>query len=616
MAAPDLDPDAAPNGPDAAVLGRLLVIQQAIDAMPDEARIAAFVRRALATIPGVADACVLLDGRTHAPNARMAALLGHCRRAAPGAAAPVRTPNMLVRTAGARCFLIEAAGQRVGWLLLAVDDAAALQPYLPFLGNISGTIGRIVAARQYQSRLAALNSELLAMRDSLERRVDERTRELEYRATHDQLTGLANRALLVDRLQGAIANAARDGHMVAVVYLDLDSFKFMNSGFGNACGDAFLRETADRLCTLVRDGDTVARVGSDEFVVLLAGLDSVERSSARLAAMHATVREPVLLAGKEVVVTCSIGASVYPLDGADPELLLRRAGTAMHRAKVSGKDSIRFYARIRDAAVADRMALETELRQAIPAGELAVYYQPKLDVASDRLVGAEALARWAHPKRGLLPPQQFIPLAEDSALIVALGEQVLLQACRQARGWRDAGLGPKSVAVNVAARQLRDDRIVATVRQVLGETGIAPACLELEVTESSIMHDLDHAASLLRELKGLGVSISIDDFGTGYSSLSALRNFPADKLKIDRSFVHEIETAPSAAAVALAVISFAKTLGMRVNAEGVETPGQARFLKKHGCDEIQGFLLAQPVPAEQIQLLFQQPTGAWQTATN
>jgi diguanylate cyclase (GGDEF)-like protein len=438
-------------------------------------------------------------------------------------------------------------------------------------------------------------------------RVAERTRELEYRATHDPITGLANRALLVDRLQTAIANARREGSLVAVVYLDLDSFSFMNTGLGNACGDAFLCETARRLSGLVREGDTVARIGSDEFVILLAGLENVARSSARLSAMLAAVREPMRLEGKDVVVTASIGACAYPLDGGEAELLLRRANTAMHRAKAQGKDNIQFYASTRDAAVGERMELETELRRAIPAGELLVYYQPKLDVLSNRFVGAEALVRWQHPRRGLLQPGKFIPIAEDSSLIVALGEHVLHQACLEARAWQDAGLAGKSVAVNVAARQLRDDGIVETVRRVLADTGVAPGCLELEVTESSIMHDLGHATALLHELKALGVSISIDDFGTGYSSLSALRNFPADKLKIDRSFVHEIETVSSAAAVALAVISFARTLGMRVNAEGVETLGQADCLKKHGCDEIQGFLLARPVPRDQVQALFRQP---------
>jgi diguanylate cyclase (GGDEF)-like protein len=591
------------NGPSAAVLGRLLVIQQAVDAIPDELRMSDFVRRALTGLPGIADVFLHIEGATF-PEPALAALIQRCRTDIPED--PTHNTQRELDP-GIQCFPMDAPGQHLGCLVIYVADEAALRPYLPFLSNISSAINRIIVGRRYQARLAQLNEELRAARDHLEMRVAERTRELEYRATHDPVTGLANRALLIDRLRNAICNAGRDGNMVAVVYLDLDSFSFMNTGLGNDCGDAFLCETARRLCRLVRESDTVARIGSDEFVILLAGLENVERSSVRLSAMLAAVREPMPLAGKDVVVTASIGACVYPLDGAEAELLLRRANTAMHRAKASGKDNIQFYASTRDAAVAERMELETELRRAIPAGELVVYYQPKLDVATNTFIGAEALVRWQHPKRGLLQPGQFVPIAEDSSLIVALGEYVLRQACLQARLWQEAGLGGKTVAVNVAARQLRDHRLVEAVKDVLVDTGLGPACLELELTESSIMHDLDHATALLHELKELGVSISIDDFGTGYSSLSALRNFPADKLKIDRSFVHEIETVSSAAAVALAVISFARTLGMRVNAEGVETLGQARCLQKHGCDEIQGFLLARPVPADQVQALFRQP---------
>ncbi|CAN7405828.1 putative bifunctional diguanylate cyclase/phosphodiesterase [Massilia sp. LjRoot122] len=587
--------------PTAAVLGRLLVIQQAIDALPDDERLAAFVRRALAGVPGIADAHVHLEGRTTPPTAALAALLERCKGGA--AQAPARNFQQNIGDEG-RCFPIQTPDQHFGCLVVQMDDEAALRPYRDFLSNISSTISRVLAARLYQERLVQLNEELRQSRDQLEQRVAERTRELEYRATHDLLTGLANRPLLIDRLHAAIAHARRDGRVVVVAYLDLDSFSFMNTGLGNACGDAFLCETARRLCHVIPDCEAVARIGSDEFVIILAGLDSVERSGPSLHEMLGAVREPVRLAGKDVVVTSSIGASVYPFDGEDPELLLRRANSAMHRAKRSGKDSVQFYASTRDAAVAERMELEAELREAIPGGQLVLHYQPKLNLHSGAWRGAEALVRWQHPKRGLLPPQAFIPLAEDSSLIVALGEHVLAQACRQAMLWHGAGLPGKSVAVNVAARQLRDRRIVDVVSGVLADTGLPPSCLELEITESSIMHDLEYASGLMRELKGLGVTISIDDFGTGYSSLSALRNFPVDKLKIDRSFVHEIETDQSAAAVALAVISFARTLGMRVNAEGVETPGQACFLKQHGCDEIQGYLLARPLPHGDLEALY------------
>jgi diguanylate cyclase (GGDEF)-like protein len=608
-----VEPTGAP-APDATVLGRLLVIQQAIDAMPDEIHIAAFVSRALASLPGLDEAHVDLEGHTAPPSEYMAALKARCQHEA----SPVPVLNFMRHLgSGVQCFPIDAPGRRFGWLLLKVSDEEALRPYVAFLSNIAGALGRILAARHYQERLAKANEELREARDSLEQRVAERTRELEYRATHDQLTGLSNRALLIDRLQSAICAAQREGRMVAVVYLDLDSFTFINTGLGNACGDEFLRETARRLARLVRGRDTVARIGSDEFVILLGGLDSAERSSARLNAMLAAVRQPVTLAGKDTVVTCSIGAAIHPLDGEDAEILLRRANSAMLRAKSSGKDNIQLYATTRDAAVAERIELETELRRAVPAGELVLHYQPKLELASGRFAGAEALVRWDHPRRGMLLPASFIPLAEDSALIVALGERVLLQACQQARSWRDAGFPDKTVAVNLAARQLRDGRIVDTVKEALRTTGVAPSSLELEITESSIMHDIGRATGLLHQLKDLGVVISIDDFGTGYSSLSALRNFPVDKLKIDRSFIHEIETVPSAAAVVLAVISFARTLGMRVIAEGVETVGQAGFLYRHGCDEIQGYLVARPLPAEQLQERYRQTVAMpWRDASD
>jgi len=591
------------QGPDAAILGRLLVIQQAIDALPDDERLAAFVRRALTGVPGIADAHVHIEGRTTAPTPAIAALLARCKGGA--GEAPARNLQRNIGRDG-HCFPIQSPERHFGCLVVQIASERALRPYLDFLSNISSTISRVLSSRLYQARLIQANEELRQARDSLERRVAERTRELEYRATHDLLTGLANRPLLLDRLHAAIAHARRDGRVVVVAYLDLDSFSFMNTGLGNACGDAYLRETAHRLCRVVPDCDAVARIGSDEFVILLSALESVERSGSWLHEILAAVREPVRLEGRDVVVTASIGASVYPLDGEDPELLLRRANSAMHRAKRSGKDAVQFYASTRDAAVIQRMELEAELREAIPHGELVLYYQPKLDLHSGAWRGAEALVRWQHPTRGLLPPGEFIPLAEESSLIVALGDHVLAHACREAARWHQDGLPGKTVAVNVAARQLRDRHIVDTVRAVLRDTGLPPGCLELEITESSIMDDLERAASLIHELKALGVTISIDDFGTGYSSLSSLRYFRVDKLKIDRSFVRDIETDQSAAAVALAVISFARTLGMRVNAEGVETPGQANFLKGHGCDEMQGYLLSRPLPAAGLESLYRE----------
>jgi diguanylate cyclase (GGDEF)-like protein len=592
-------------------LGRLLVFQQAIAALPDEARIAEFARKAMLDVPGVHDAYVRLNGNTAPPPPEMAAPLAQSEQQSQAALDPIKTGD----ADGVHVIPIETPVNKFGKLLVQVGDERRLQPYLAFLSNISYTISQVLESRLYAAQLAQANANLRQARDDLEIRVAERTRELEYHATHDPLTGCPNRALLIDRLGLAIVNAHRSERMVGVVYIDLDSFTFVNTGLGTRCGDQLLKEMGRRLSSLVRYGDTVARVGSDEFVLLLAGLESPARSSARLGAVLAAVRDPMSLDGNEVVVTCSIGACFYPLDGEDPEILLRRANSAMHRAKAAGRDNLQFYANGRDAPIAERMQLETDLRQGIPLGSLVLYYQPKLDLQTGRFAGCEALVRWTHPTRGLLPPSQFIPIAEESTLIITLGERVLMQACLQARIWHEAGIEGAVLSVNLAPRQFRNGGIIDTVRNVLRDTGLDPSRLELEITESSVVHDVKQMTRLMHELKELGVSISIDDFGTGYSSLSALRSFPLDKLKIDRSFVNEIETVPNAAAVALAVISFAKSLGMRVIAEGVETVGQANFLKNHRCDEIQGYLVAPPLPADAVQQLLTQPyAGTWRPA--
>jgi diguanylate cyclase (GGDEF)-like protein len=591
------------------VLGRLLVFQQAIGALPDEARIAEFARKTLLDVPGVRDAYVHLRGHASPPNREMEEVLAQYeQRTQPSAALDLLKTN---GAPGVQVFPIETPVNKFGMLLLQVSDETLLKDYVAFLSNISYTISHVLESRLFAAQLAQVNEELRQVCDELEDRVTERTRELEYHVTHDPLTGCPNRVLLIDRMHQAIARAQGSGCLVCVVYIDLDSFTFVNTGMGTACGDKLLEEMGRRLGSLVRDGDTVARVGSDEFVLLLGGLENPERSSARLRALLAAVREPLKLDDKELVVTCSAGACFYPLDGDDAEILLRRANSAMHRAKASGKDNLQFYADARDAPIAERMQLETDLRQAISAGGLVLYYQPKLELATGRFAGCEVLVRWVHPARGLLPPSQFIPIAEESTLIVNLGEWVLMQACLQARIWHEAGIEGAAVAVNLAARQFRNGSIVDTVRNVLRDTGLDPGRLELEITESSVMHDIKQTTRLMHDLKQLGVSIGIDDFGTGYSSLSALRSFPLDKLKIDRSFVNEIETVPNAAAVALAVISFAKRLGLRVIAEGVETEGQGNFLKEHGCDEIQGYLIARPLPAAEVQQMLSSPYTGW-----
>ncbi|HJV79373.1 putative bifunctional diguanylate cyclase/phosphodiesterase [Noviherbaspirillum sp.] len=605
MLPPNVNGEQAPN---ATVLGRLLVIQQMLDALPNEERMGEFARRALMTVPGVADVYVNIHGHTVPPNPDMEDLCKKYEQALQD----LTTLSFVTTSPAIHFFPLRTEKNTFGLLLVRVSDESLLNPYLGFFSNICNAIGIVLETRMYQAKLARANESLRQARDELEVRVAERTRELEYLVTHDRLTDLPNRILLIDRLQHALASARRNERMVAVIYLDLDNFTYVNTGLGTACGDEILKEIAHRLSSQVRENDTVARIGSDEFVIILTSLENKFYCGARLTAILTAVREPMTIDGNDIIVTCSIGACFYPLDGDEHELLLRQANAAMHRAKTTGKAGIQFFAESRDSAVIERMQLEAELRKAISNGGLVVHYQPKLDLRASKFCGAEALVRWLHPVKGLIQPSDFIPLAEESMLIISLGEWVLMQACLQVRIWQEAGIEGAAVAVNLSVKQFCDGHIVEIVRKVLRDTGIAPWRLELEITESSIMHDLNYVIELMHELKQLGVSISIDDFGTGYSNLSSLRILPADKLKIDKSFVHEIDTMQNAAAVALAVIAFAKSMGMRVVAEGVETAGQAKFLHQHGCDEIQGYLISRPVRAEQAQELISRPyVGAW-----
>lgn len=605
MMPPNVNGEQATN---ATVLGRLLVIQQMLDALPNEERMGEFARRALMTVPGVADVYVNIHGHMVPPNPETKDLCKKYEQALQDLTAL----SFVTTSPDIHFFPLRTETNTFGLLLVRVSDETLLNPYLGFFSNICNAIGIVLETRLYQAKLARANESLRQARDELEVRVAERTRELEYLVTHDRLTDLPNRILLIDRLQHALASARRNERMVAVIYLDLDNFTYVNTGLGTACGDEILKEIAHRLSNQVRENDTVARIGSDEFVIILTSLENKFYCGTRLTAILTAVREPMTIDGNDIVVTCSIGACFYPLDGGEHELLLRQANAAMHRAKTTGKAGIQFFAESRDSAVIERMQLEAELRKAISNGGLVVHYQPKLDLRASKFCGTEALVRWPHPVKGLIQPSDFIPLAEESMLIISLGEWVLMQACLQARIWQEAGIEGAAVAVNLSVKQFCDGHIVEIVRKVLQDTRIAPWRLELEITESSIMHDLNYVIELMHELKQLGVSISIDDFGTGYSNLSSLRILPADKLKIDKSFVHEIDTMQNAAAVALAVIAFAKSMGMRVVAEGVETAGQAKFLQQHGCDEIQGYLISRPVRAEQAQELISRPyVGTW-----
>jgi diguanylate cyclase (GGDEF)-like protein/PAS domain S-box-containing protein len=427
------------------------------------------------------------------------------------------------------------------------------------------------------------------------RKAQETIRQLAY---HDGLTGLPNRALFEDRLQVALAQAQRQRQMVAVMFLDVDRFKLVNDTMGHSGGDILLKSVAEELSGAIRDGDTVARVGGDEFTLLLPAINGEGDAVVVAERILETIKHPRFVEGQEFSVTTSIGITIFPQDGSDVDTLLRNADTAMYRAKERGRDNFQLYTPAMNAAVMQRLSLENDLRHAVERGELLLHYQPVADVTSGQIVGAEALVRWDHPQRGRLEPDDFISLAEETGLIVPIGQWVLREACLQARAWQDAGFAPVRLGVNLSARQLHHKGLVNLVTEVLDESGISPDWLQLEITEGDVMSNVEFIIGVLHRLRGMGVSISVDDFGTGYSSLSYLKRFPIDSVKIDRSFVRDLATDPSDAAIVTTVISMARNLNLRVVAEGVETNEQLDFLRRRACDEYQGYLVSRPVPGQ------------------
>ncbi|MFC5459142.1 EAL domain-containing protein [Massilia niabensis] len=439
-----------------------------------------------------------------------------------------------------------------------------------------------------------------------------------HMAHHDELTGLPNRNLMHDRIEQAIQNAARQGHSVGLAYIDLDGFKLVNDGLGHKAGDDLLKVVSKRMAGCLRRNDTLARFGGDEFVILLPGHSGApEALVPLLEKIRVAVIEPVQVAGQMVQVSCSMGVVMYPRDGGDANALLMNADAAMYRAKDLGSNNFQFYTREMNASVEEKLVLLDGLRNAVQAtldgvagsphgahGNFRLLYQPKIDLKDGAIFGVEALIRWQHPEHGMVPPQRFIGLAEESGLIVEIGDWVVREACRQAQAWVDAGLPPVTVSVNVSARQFEEARLVERVARALDDSGLRPELLELEVTESLIMRDLQKSVAKMRELKDMGVSLSIDDFGTGYSSLSSLKTFPISRLKIDKSFVSELADNPDDQAIAMAVISLGHKLNLRVIAEGVETEQQRAFLRENECDEMQGYLFSRPVPADEIEAMF------------
>jgi diguanylate cyclase (GGDEF)-like protein/PAS domain S-box-containing protein len=429
---------------------------------------------------------------------------------------------------------------------------------------------------------------------------------IEYLADHDALTGLANRNLLGDRITQAMAHARRSNGMLALVFLDLDRFKGVNDSFGHELGDALLLDVSLRLKQLVREGDTVARPGGDEFIILLTDIQRPQDVTAVAYKIFETFTEPFHINGHELFVTASIGATLYPTDGDDMQTLLRNADTAMYRAKEERGNTFQFYSREMSIRARERAELETALRRALDRNEFELFYQPRVEAESGRISGAEALIRWNHPDLGLISPTRFIPMAEEIGLIVPIGDWVIHTACTQNKAWQKAGLPAISVSVNLSARQFRREGLVESVAQVLRDLELDACHLELELTESIVMNSAEHFIRKLREFEDLGVQLSIDDFGTGYSSLSYLKRFPLHHLKIDQSFVRDIATDADDAAITSTVISLGHSLNLKVIAEGVETEEQVAFLRDHHCDEMQGFYFSKPLPAAEFAALLEQ----------
>ena len=425
----------------------------------------------------------------------------------------------------------------------------------------------------------------------------ESQRQLQQLATHDALTNLPNRNLFSDRLNQAIGQAQRTGFGLGIFFLDLDHFKFVNDGFGNDVGDALLSTVARELEAQVRKGDTVARVGGDEFAILLTNLKDTAADATTVASkVHERFSRPLVVGDRELTITPSIGISLYPGDGENAARLLTRADAAMYLAKEKGRNNFAFYTSEMSNKAIERVGLEAALRRALALGQFELHYQPQVLIAGGDVTGMEALLRWRHPDIGLIPPVQFIPMAEETGLIVAIGEWVLRTACLQSRAWQDAGLPPLTVAVNLSALQLRQAGFVGVVSKILEDTGLDPRFLDLELTESMVMSKTDIAVPMLRDLKALGIALTIDDFGTGYSNLGYLKSFPLDQIKIDRSFVQDLPNSNDAASIARAIVSMGHSLGLRVIPEGVETFAQARFLARIGCERAQGFLYGRPLP--------------------
>jgi diguanylate cyclase (GGDEF)-like protein/PAS domain S-box-containing protein len=510
----------------------------------------------------VADVLRLIDGASRAP---VGSALGF---ATEGKAASSMTSCK-------NCILVRRDGSEVG-----IESSST-----PIREHDESVTGAIVAFRDVSAARA-------------------KSLEMSHLAQHDVLTDLPNRALFNDRLAQAIALAERQGKQLAVMFVDLDHFKKINDSLGHDVGDKLLRSVAGRLKACVRRSDTISRLGGDEFVVLLSQVEHAEDAAISARKTLRALTAPHIIDSKSLDISVSIGVSTYPIDGQDAESLINRADNAMYEAKQRGRNNYQFFRHEMHARLAERQSLEADLRCALGRNEFVLHYQPKLNLQTGQITGVEALIRWLHPQRGMVYPEQFVPLAEECGLILGIGQWVLVEACKQARAWLDTGIGVVPVSVNVSAAEFGAKDFLSGVRAVLIATGVEPQNLELELTESVLMHDAEAAVATLLKLKAMGVQVAIDDFGAGYSSFTYLRRFRSDALKLHHSFVQEITADPRDAAIVSAMINMGRSLKQRIIAEGVETSAQLEFLRRHGCEEGQGYYFSRPVVAERVANLF------------
>lgn len=469
-------------------------------------------------------------------------------------------------------------------------------PIHSYQGKLLGTFAlysdKVSTPSKFERELVAMATHIAGI--AIERKQAEDR--IKFMANHDVLTGLPNRANLEERVEAAIRRAERRGRWVTIAYIDLDGFKLINDSFGHQAGDALLVKIAERMRASVRRSDHIFRMGGDEFVILLNNQPcDAEYAKERMGTIRRAIATPLTIDGRSVQVTCSMGVATFPDNGSAVSEILSHADAALNYAKRIGRNGLQLFSEEMLTQSHEKLQRQTELREAVRCSQFVLYFQPQLDLKTGRIFAAEALVRWEHPEKGLVPPALFIPLAEETGLIVPLGDWVLHAACRQAKAWHDAGLPEISISVNVSARQFNEADWVDRVAHALDESGLDACYLELELTESLIMQDVKKAVGTMHQLEALGVRLAIDDFGTGYSSLSSLKSFPVDRLKIDKSFVQDLPHDGDDRAIAAAIISLAQNLDLKVIAEGVETAEQVAFLREAGCDEIQGYFLSRPV---------------------